>query len=191
MNKLVKGAIAGAAGIALLLGGAGTFALWNASSTVSGGTIVAGNLVVADSGTPGTWTVNNGVTPIVIGSYRAVPGDVLKFTKTVNVTATGDNLVATLGLGTASITPTTAGKQVDIALAGYLGSNAVLTATGNSITASGSTYTVTAGAAGIVAQPVVVTATLTFPKSATAGLENDAELGSVKLNDLTVTLTQK
>ena len=36
MNKLVKGSIAGAAGIALLLGGAGTFALWNADATRCG-----------------------------------------------------------------------------------------------------------------------------------------------------------
>jgi alternate signal-mediated exported protein len=188
MNKLVKAAIAGAAGIALLLGGAGTFALWNSSTTVTSGTIVAGNLVVADSGTAGTWTANGAT--IAIASYKAAPGDVLKFTKTVNVTATGDNLVATLGLGVASITPTTANKAADVALASALNSNAVLTASGSSITANGSAYTVAAGTAGIVAQPVVVTATLTFPKSTTAGAENAAELGSVKLNDFTVTLTQ-
>ena len=44
MNKLVKGAVAGAAGIALLLGGAGTFALWNASTNVSTGSISTGTL---------------------------------------------------------------------------------------------------------------------------------------------------
>ena len=35
MNKLVKGSIAGAAGIALLLGGAGTLALWNADAYIA------------------------------------------------------------------------------------------------------------------------------------------------------------
>ncbi|MET4782604.1 alternate-type signal peptide domain-containing protein [Glaciihabitans sp. UYNi722] len=189
MNKLVKGAIAGAAGIALLLGGAGTFALWNSSASVAGGTIVAGNLVVADPGPAGVWTVNGGTTPVTLSSYRVVPGDVLKFTKTVNVTASGDSLVATLGLGTASITPTAAGNAADVALANYLNANAVLAASGASITGTGP-YTVTAGASGIVAQPVVVTATITFPKSVTAGAENAAKSGSVSLAGLTVTLTQ-
>ena len=103
MNKLLKGAIAGAVGIALLTGGAGTFALWNSSTAVSGGTIVAGNLLVADSGTAGSWSVNGHA--VTLSSFKAAPGDTLTFTKTVNVTATGDNLVATLGLGAASITP--------------------------------------------------------------------------------------
>ncbi|MCU1558721.1 MAG: hypothetical protein JWN09_2716 [Microbacteriaceae bacterium] len=189
MNKLIKGAIAGAAGVALLLGGAGTFALWNSSASVAGGTIVAGNLLVADPGTAGVWTVNGGATAITLSSYRVVPGDVLKYTKTVNVTASGDNLVATLGLGTASITPTAAGNAADVALAAYLNANAVLAASGSSITGTGP-YTVTAGTAGIVAQPVVVTATITFPKSATAGIENAAKTGSVSLANLTVTLNQ-
>ena len=33
MNKLVKGSIAGAAGIILLMGGAGSLAYWNDSAT--------------------------------------------------------------------------------------------------------------------------------------------------------------
>jgi len=187
MNKLLTGAIAGAAGVALLLGGAGTFALWNSSASVTGGNIVAGNLLVSDPGTAAAWTANG--TAITLASFKAVPGDVLKFTKTVNVTASGDNLVATLGLGTASITGATAGAA-DTALAGYLTANTVLAATGTAITGAGPTYTVTPGTTGISSSPVVVTATITFPKSLTAGFENSAKLGSVNLNNLTVTLTQ-
>ena len=71
MNKLLKGAIAGAAGVALLLGGAGTFALWNSSATVTGGNIDAGNLHVADSGTAGTWPANG--PPITLAPSLAVP----------------------------------------------------------------------------------------------------------------------
>src|ERR1700710_1730368 len=44
MNKLVKGAVAGAVGVTLLLGGAGTFALWNSTIGVSTGSISTGNL---------------------------------------------------------------------------------------------------------------------------------------------------
>lgn len=188
MNKLLKGAIAGAAGVALLLGGAGTFALWNSSTSVAGGNIVAGNLLVADSGTAGTWTANG--TAITLASFKAVPGDVLKFTKIVNVTASGNNLVASLGLGTASITGATSSGP-DTALATFLTTNTVLAATGTAITGAGPLYTVTPGAAGIVASPVTVTVTIPFPKSGTAGAENDARLGSVNLSNLTVTLTQQ
>ena len=44
MNKTFSGSIAGAAGIALLLGGAGTFAQWNSSAAVAGTSITAGVL---------------------------------------------------------------------------------------------------------------------------------------------------
>jgi alternate signal-mediated exported protein len=188
MNKLLKGAIAGAAGVALLLGGAGTFALWNSSATVTGGKVVAGNLLVTADSSTGTWTANN--VSIDIATFKAVPGDVLKFTKIVNVTASGDKLVATLGLGTASITGSTPNATADTALATYLNANTVLAATGAAITGAGPSYTVTPGTAGITASPVTVTATITFPKNAVAAFENNTKLGSVNLADLTVTLTQ-
>lgn len=188
MNKLLKGAIAGAAGVALLLGGAGTFALWNSSATVAGGTIVAGNLVVADSGTAGSWSVNGGTARASMTGFKVVPGDVLTYTKTMNVTATGDNLVATLALTPASITATSA-APADVALATYLTKSAVLAATGTGITGTSPSFTVTAGSAGVT-QPVTVTVTIAFPKSTTAGFENNTKLGSVNLNDLAVSLTQ-
>ncbi|MCY7403243.1 MAG: hypothetical protein LH475_01185 [Cryobacterium sp.] len=37
MNKLIVGAIAGTAGLTLLPGDAGTFALWNSAAAVTGG----------------------------------------------------------------------------------------------------------------------------------------------------------
>ncbi|TFD54522.1 alternate-type signal peptide domain-containing protein [Cryobacterium frigoriphilum] len=189
MNTLLKGAIAGVAGIALLLGGAGTFALWNSSATVAGGTIVAGQLKVANNPAAGVWTVNNTVTSLA--SYRAVPGDVMVFTKTMDITATGDNLVADLGLAEAAISPTVSSTPADIALADYLIEGAVLTATGSGINTVAGVTTITAGTAGINAQPVTVTATITFPKSTTAGFENDTMLGSVSLAGMALTLTQK
>ncbi|CAN5325466.1 hypothetical protein BH09ACT1_BH09ACT1_19820 [soil metagenome] len=186
MNKLVKGAIAGAAGIALLLGGAGTFALWNSSVGVTGGTINAGNLVVADSGTAGTWKLNG--TATTLAAVKAVPGDTLTFTKTENITATGNSLVATLSLGAGSVTAATS-SAADVALASYITNSAVLTASGTGIVASGSNYTITAGTAGVTST-ITVTATITFPKSTTAGLENAAMLGSVNFANLSVVLTQ-
>ncbi|SDZ09871.1 alternate-type signal peptide domain-containing protein [Herbiconiux ginsengi] len=188
MNKLAKGAIAGAAGVVLLLGGAGTFAFWNSTANVAGGTIVAGNLLVANTGAAGVWTDQNGTT-IDVATYRIVPGDTLTYTDDLTVTAVGDNLQATLALAGGSIAPTTAGNAADIALAGYLVDNAELDATGTGISGTSPTYTVVAGTAG-VSQVVTVSVELAFPFGAVAGAENDAKLGSVNLSNLAVTLTQ-
>ncbi|TFB47230.1 alternate-type signal peptide domain-containing protein [Cryobacterium tagatosivorans] len=182
MNKLLVGAIAGAAGVALLLGGAGTFALWNDSAAVAGGTIVAGSLDVTPTVAAGSWTVN-GVAQGTLSGFKAVPGDVLAYTKTMNVTASGDNLLATLTLDPASISPTVALDAEDLALTSYLTSTATIaaTATGAGISGTSPSYSVNAGTS-----VVTVTVTLTFP----SGAGNDAQLGSVKLNDLNVTLNQ-
>jgi alternate signal-mediated exported protein len=187
MNKLAKGAIAGAAGIALLLGGAGTFAFWNSSATVAGGTITAGNLLISNP-TPGVWKDQNGAT-IDITTYKIVPGDTLTYTDDVDLTVTGNNLVATLALGAGSITPVAGTGAAGTALAGFLTENAVLTATGTGISGASPTYTITAGAAGVV-QPVTVAVTLKFPNVNTAGFENAAKTGAVSLSNMTLTLTQ-
>lgn len=189
MNKLGKAAIASGIGVALLLGGAGTLATWNSSAPIDGGTIVAGNLLVADGGA-GVWTANGDATPIDLASYTVVPGDVLTYTKAMDITATGNNLVATLGLGAGSISGTTA-SAADQALAGYLTKTATIDATGPGIATTGGVTTVTAGTAG-VNQTVTVTVTVTFPKSVTVGdaTEDATKTGSVNLSGLAVTLTQ-
>ena len=205
MNKLTKAAIAGGVGIALLLGGAGTLATWNSSSNISGGTIVAGNLVVGTPAT-GAWAVSHLLTgstttysaPVstTLAAFKASPGDKLIYTTTVPITAVGTNLVATLALSGGAIAATPAVPATDpvptvnAALAAYLSSNAVLTATGTSISGSGTgPYTVTAGNNGIVAQDVVFTATITFPRGAAAD-DNKVMLGSVNLSQMAFTLTQ-
>ncbi len=200
MNKLVKGAVATAAGVALLMGGAGTFAYWNDSVGVTGGTITAGNLLVALPATAPTtdgWTVQkNGAGTAVavsnIATFVASPGDKFTLKKTVNVTATGNNLVATLALGSGSIAGATTGAA-DTALAAYLTKTASISATGTGIAAIGTTgtYSVTPGTAGISASPVTVTVVINFPKDAAAGTENNTKLGSVSLSGLTVTVDQQ
>ncbi|WP_120338329.1 alternate-type signal peptide domain-containing protein [Cryobacterium soli] len=190
MNKLLKGTIAGVAGVVLLLGGAGSFALWNSAATIGGGTIVAGTLDVVSSTTAGSWTVNAGAPRASMTGFKIVPGDVLVYTKGLSITATGDNLVATLGVDLASIAPSSPSAPADIALAAYLGKTATLTATGTGISTGAAPYTVTAGTAG-VSQDVTVNVTITYPKSSTAGFENSSKLGSVNLAALAVTLTQK
>jgi len=191
MNKLLKGSIAGAVGVALLLGGAGTFANWNSSAAAgSNATISAGTLVLTPSSTAGIW--KSGVTTIVPSAFTAVPGDVLTYTKTVNITATGNNLVATVGLVPGAFTAKNSAVPADVSLAGYLTKTAKIDVTGTGITGTAPAYVVTAGAAGITNLAAVVTVTITFPKSGTVGdvTEDGTKLGAVNLSDLAVTLTQ-
>jgi len=102
MNKLVKGSIAGAAGVALLLGGAGTLALWNDSASINAGTVTSGVLDVA-TGTAGSWSPDLDL---------IVPGDTIVYTETLDVTATGDNLNATITTNIGSITNNITGAVV-------------------------------------------------------------------------------
>ena len=122
MKSMTKGALAIGIGTAMLLGGGGTLARWNATADVTPGTITAGDLNVGTT-TTGTWTANG--TPITIATYRAVPGDVLVFTQDINVTLTGDQLKAKLemsniaavnkftGSAMPTVTYTQKGKVVD------------------------------------------------------------------------------
>ena len=50
MNKMIKGSIAGATGIALLMGGFGTYALWSDSQGISSGTVQSGTLDIVSRG---------------------------------------------------------------------------------------------------------------------------------------------
>jgi alternate signal-mediated exported protein len=117
MNKVTKGALATGAGVLLLLGGGGTLALWNTDEAITAGTVTAGQLDLTPDGV-GAWTVTNaaaGVTDqaiAVIGDYRAVPGDVLTFTQTVDVTLEGNNMEATLDITQGTVTDTFGGAVV-------------------------------------------------------------------------------
>jgi alternate signal-mediated exported protein len=201
MNKLVKGAIATAAGAVLLMGGAGTFAFWNSSVNLGNQTIVAGQLNVSDpTPTDGTWSVQKTaggtVIPIAsIANFKTSPGDILTYTKNVKVTATGDDMTATLSLAPGSIVGTSgvAGSP-DANLAAYLGKSASINITtlptGFTNGTVAGTYTVTPGSAGITNQTVPIQVVITFPKSATSGAENNTMTGSVNLTGLAVTLAQ-
>ena len=181
MNKLVKGSLAAAVGVALLMGGAGTLASWNDSAAVAGGTITAGTLSIAVPGTvPASDGWKSGSTAISnISTFRIVPGDTLTYTKTFTVTATGDNLHATAALGSLAITAASAGTA-DTALANLLTKSATFTVNG------ATTTTVNASAG---TQTIVVTATIAFPSSTTA-TDNPAKTGAVNLAAFNVTLTQ-
>lgn len=94
MNKITKGALATGLGVALLLGGGGTLAVWN--TTAEGeqdSSIVNGDLQLTAG--KGTWTNAHG-TVIDLATYKAVPGDALTFTQPVAVKLDGDLMEANL-----------------------------------------------------------------------------------------------
>ncbi len=168
MNKILKGTIAGAAGIALLLGGAGTFALWNTGANVANQTITAGRLTLT-ANNDGVW--KNGTTTITnIGDYRIVPGQTLTFTQTLTVSAIGDGIKANL---------THSGLNATGALATY--TNETLEVTSTTATVDASTLKFNAGT-----HTVNVKYTVTFP-------DVDGTLGQneqLNLAALTFTLQQ-
>lgn len=111
MNKLLKGSVAGAAGVALLLGGAGSFALWNSTAEVNVGSVASGNLSITATGTPTWMDVSSDKTPSAIGdisTFKVAPGDTLELTQVVEIDARGDNLSATLSYDDLSLLAATA-----------------------------------------------------------------------------------
>ncbi|MCF8589974.1 alternate-type signal peptide domain-containing protein [Gordonia liuliyuniae] len=108
MNRKTKGALAVGAGAIILLGGAGSFALWSDTEDIAGGNITAGDFGL-DCGTDGAWTdkspTMNGGTAVDPAADLMVPGDIWEYAGNCTVKATGKNIAATLGvdLGTANV----------------------------------------------------------------------------------------
>lgn len=115
MNKVTKGALATAAGVALLLGGGGTLALWSDAADTEGGTIVAGDLGLTAGA--GVWTSNLSDAAIDIATYRIVPGETLTYTQDLTLKLVGNemaaNLTATAGNAAPETDPFTT-KNIDV-----------------------------------------------------------------------------
>ena len=94
MNKMIKGAAVAGLGVALLLGGAGTLAVWNDAAEADAGAIVAGDLEVTAA--PGEWTSNLSGTVADISTYRVIPGESLTYSQPLTVDLVGNELEATL-----------------------------------------------------------------------------------------------
>lgn len=195
MNKLAKGAIAGAAGIALLMGGAGTLAYWNDSSDVlaSGQSISSGDLTLGTSGSA-AWTVKpwNGtssgsaVSIPNIASFKMVPGDVVEYAKTVTLEAVGTTLKVELTLAPGSITSTANALSTELADAASLSIVGALPA-GIAATATPGVYTVEPGSYTIPLQAVINWADA---GTNTAGSENSAKNLSVTFSNFAVQVKQ-
>jgi len=139
-STLVKGTAAIAVGAALLLGGGGTLANWNAEATAAPGTIVSGDLNVVKA-VNGVWKDRAGTVIPDITAYKVVPGDKLTFTQDLTVTLVGNKMaanVATTGISaTNGFTPANVSVSAPALTVGG-------TAVSNPLKPTGSDQTVTA-----------------------------------------------
>ena len=108
MNKMTKGAIAGATGIALLMGGFGTYAVWSDSEDLAENGVQSGQLNIDtaagtydDANTPaaGDWTASD----------KMVPGDKVTYTQVFTVKGDGKNLKGTITYTKPALSSTFAG----------------------------------------------------------------------------------
>ncbi|MCW3493466.1 alternate-type signal peptide domain-containing protein [Microbacterium sp. SSM24] len=178
MKKSMKGTIAIAAGIALLLGGGGSMAYWQGTASTSSAVVQTGELGITVGSNP-TWQVKRGTTttPIAnISTFKMVPGDQVIYTVPFQTVAAGTNLTA----------------SGSIAWGGFSSVPAHLTAattgsTYNSVAISGTTFTVAQGTAN---GSLVFTLTWPFGANAT----NDTAAATMNQNwnlgATTVTVTQ-
>jgi alternate signal-mediated exported protein len=139
-STLIKGSAAIALGAALLLGGGGTLANWNAQATTTPGTIVAGDLNV-ENVVAGVWTDRAGAT-IDITTYKAVPGDKLTFKQNLKVTLVGDKMSA--NVATTGVTDPTNGFTDGSVTVSPVALSIGTTPVANPLGATGSIQTVTA-----------------------------------------------
>ena len=171
-TTLIKGSAAIALGAALLLGGGGTLANWNAAVTQTPGTIVSGDLNVVNGA--GVWKDRNSVIIPNIAAYKVVPGDKLTFTQDLNVTLVGDKMAATIA--TTGITPTNGFTATNVTVS----STPVLTVGGEPVSnpllaSTGANQT--------------VTATITFEFKGTTGARDNVN-ASYNFGSVGFTLTQ-
>lgn len=116
MNKMIKGSVAGATGVALLMGGFGTYALWSDSEQLAQNGVQSGDLTIdtvgghyddANSDAVNDWSASD----------KMVPGDKITYTQTFTVTGNGKNLKGAIDLATQNMSPngfSTLTRDVDV-----------------------------------------------------------------------------
>lgn len=173
MKKVTKAAIAAGAAGALLLGGAGTMALWTASTDVDAGTVTTGHLTMDATGAAGVWadaSADAASTTFDPATDHLVPGDTVTFTQTVSIGADGKNLKGELtatGLTGGSALPNDVTVAVDVA------------DTGVGVEQDPESGIITFGEAATYEVPVKVT--VVFAASATGSMTSVVDLGAMSL----------
>ena len=163
MNKLVKGGLAAAAGIALLMGGAGSLAVWTASGVTSSGQVHTGHLTLS-TGSAGDWSKD-----------YLVPGDTDTYTQTFTLSVLGDDIQVALSSAVGTATSPTLPSSI-VATTSYVINDGTTSTNWNGTdakTLAQGNYTVTA------------TVTVAFDHAATGDMD-----GAFNLGDVTFTATQ-
>ena len=115
MNKMVKGSVAGAAGVALLMGSFGTYALWNDTAEMPGNTVTSGVMDIEAGSVEWNDLATSGVNDWTPGSAAAdgksavlgdliVPGDKIVRTQEFTLSGKGKNLKGTIKLTGGGVT---------------------------------------------------------------------------------------
>lgn len=185
MNRSSKITIAGGVAIALLAGGAGTFARWYAEQDLTNDVIATGNLSLELTGSE--WLINtvdgSGTVAFDPATETIVPGDVVTYTADVVPHLEGKNLEATLtanlegtGLGQAYITDSNEPGKINVDV--------------DIVDASGATVdTLTEAEDGEAYEAII---TITFPEYAAEGANWGDQLQneSFSLDNMTLELAQ-
>lgn len=188
MKKTTKGALAAGTAAFMMLGGAGTFAVWTDDATADVGTIESGSMSIEPVLDPvsglacSDWRHGNG-RAAGEAVVRIVPGDRITKTCSFTVRAEGDNLEATLTTPS-ELTYTasgTAGNSAPAAGALSLPITAAYTLDGVDVA------TVTQDDDGEV---LVATITADFPLGTATVNGNDTQNVLADLDELAVTLDQ-
>lgn len=177
-RRLTKGVIAGAAGLALLVGG-GTFALWFDNEEIPGGDINSGQLDIA-LGAAGVWRADDCVTGDVIPSisaYLISPNDVVCFAQPMDVIVNGADISATFSVDTSAI-------DGDPALIGAVAIAGSLTPETGFTSAGTNTWTVAPSAT-----PRTLTANVVFTFDGLT-TEQVAQLENIDLSTIAFSLDQ-
>jgi alternate signal-mediated exported protein len=181
MNKATKGAIAAGAAAVLLLGGLGSYALWSDQETLGGGTITSGDLSLTPAASPAPqW---RDVSPDVAGNPKVidpatlliVPGDIVEYTASFTIEASGNNLLADLSADTTAITG-------DAALRSKIATSVTATSGGTTLPTSGAKTRITSAD-----QAVAVSVRFTFDP---ATANQDAQNQSINLAAFALKLEQ-
>ncbi len=133
MKKVTKAAIAAGAATALMLGGAGTLALWQDSKDISAGTVTSGHLTL-DTAAAGTWTDTSSgaaTTDFDPTTDHIVPGDTVVYNQNVTISADGKNLQGELTVGSFA-------AAIPAELAGQVTVDVVPSSTDSGLTIAGS-----------------------------------------------------
>jgi alternate signal-mediated exported protein len=178
MNKIVKGSVAGAAGITLLMGGYGTFALWSDDAAMNSGPITSGQLDIESVSV--TWDdMSTTVAEKMETPPLLVPGDEFTMTQTFDITATGANIEGTLAFDPGTLAEGDFGS--------YL-THSVDVQTSSDLTAEGTGNDKWVFASPLGVQQAAVIATVTYSFSSDA--DNTTQNATATLSDGAFTLSQ-